>query len=406
MVFRTNIYNRDNFNFDSTKIFRGIPADLTQYLIKELDMQPEQGMYELYKRLNGKMSASTLLKGLPKSRTDTLSLSAVPIRHTIHFLTGISKAGKQVVITDANNNDDFSDDQKTLFDTAETKKPYFGETALLNIPVRYQQSVNGKAYDRILNMKVSPFKTAFSYRTPVEQSLYLVVHINEFKTGNWVVNGDTLVFNCTSDAPPFSFDTLNTSIVMQNRGKAGKYVLGDTVVLAKKKYVFSAISVFGDSLYLRESGSGELTYGIDAGKKAFSFAATDLHGNTFSLETQVGKYVLLDFWGSWCKPCIASIPELKNTAERFRNKLRVVSIAYDDPQNYGIVKKIIADNKMNWTHLLEDIKDPNRQGIINRYKVSVFPTQILIGPDGIIIERIEGTGKSDIINARLSDPGK
>ena len=52
----TNIYGPESFNFDTFRTFKGIPADLRTTMIKELDFQPAQGIYELYKRMGGKMS--------------------------------------------------------------------------------------------------------------------------------------------------------------------------------------------------------------------------------------------------------------------------------------------------------------------------------------------------------------
>jgi len=109
------LYGSYSFNFDSARSFKGIPATLANPVIKELDFQPQQGMYELYQRLNGRMSPETIVNELSKSSTDTLSLSAHPIRHIVFILSGFAANGKRVLITDANNNLDFGDDQPITY---------------------------------------------------------------------------------------------------------------------------------------------------------------------------------------------------------------------------------------------------------------------------------------------------
>jgi thioredoxin-related protein len=81
--------------------------------------------------------------------------------------------------------------------------------------------------------------------------------------------------------------------------------------------------------------------------------------------------------------------------------LSIVNIAYDEEKNLATLRKLISENKMEWIHLFENIKDKNNASIINRFKVAAFPTQILIDPEGKIILRTTGAGKSSEVEERL-----
>ncbi|MET0464628.1 MAG: TlpA disulfide reductase family protein [Chitinophagaceae bacterium] len=69
---------------------------------------------------------------------------------------------------------------------------------------------------------------------------------------------------------------------------------------------------------------------VVAGAKAKEFNLTDIKGNSFSLADQKGKYVVLDFWGSWCVPCIQGLPKMKEYYEKYKTKVEFVGIVCND----------------------------------------------------------------------------
>ncbi len=404
----TGLYGPESFNFDPARKFKGIPAGLGRTLIKELDFQPAQGMYELYKRLSGKMPPEMLVKELARYHTDTLSLSSLPIRHTVHILCGMTDKGKRVIITDANNNLDFSDDALQTYDTAGLGlNANDAEDRAPNQTVEYQFARGGKVYDQKINLRMSPYSTAFRYNNAAEQEQYLVAYVNEFRQGSAMIDGkEYLVTLFTAYQPPFTYDPLNTEIFIKEAvsgnaatgaGKSFAYSLGDTLAGNGNKYSLASIDPAGSELLLRYAGKGEALLGWDSGRVAYPIAYRDMSGQPFDLYALKGRYVLLDFWGSWCKPCISAIPELLNLHQKYKNSLSIVSIAYDEKGNLDQLNSIITANKMEWTHLFENMKDKDAYSIVKRFKVTVFPTQILIAPDGKIIRRLEGAGKGSLV---------
>ena len=124
------------------------------------------------------------------------------------------------------------------------------------------------------------------------------------------------------------------------------------------------------------------------GFRAPNFIAKDLKGKTIKLKE---GYTLLDFWGSWCTPCIALVPHLVEIHEHYP-ALNIISIANErDKTTMPKLKKLIGEYNMAWTHTSEILNDSTNMA--SRYAVSSFPTTFIIDPFGNVVFR--GTGSND-----------
>jgi thiol-disulfide isomerase/thioredoxin len=127
----------------------------------------------------------------------------------------------------------------------------------------------------------------------------------------------------------------------------------------------------------------------DAGKPAPDFVKLTRDGKTFKLSDYKGKYVLLDFWGSWCGACRASHPHLKEINEKYgKQGLVIVGIAYERTQDKTAWIKAIKVDGLPWTQILNDEGQLN---VVDLYGVKAFPTKVLIDPQGNVVMRTEGT---------------
>lgn len=108
------------------------------------------------------------------------------------------------------------------------------------------------------------------------------------------------------------------------------------------------------------------------------FDTNDIYGNPIQLKNFKGKYVLLDFWATWCIPCMKQIPFLKKIRQEYSpGKLVMISISAD--VNYNYFNSVIKKNEMNWIHIFDNEDLPKIYGI------SAYPTLILIDDTGEII---------------------
>jgi thiol-disulfide isomerase/thioredoxin len=121
------------------------------------------------------------------------------------------------------------------------------------------------------------------------------------------------------------------------------------------------------------------------------FISKDINGNKVSLHGLMKKgFVLINFWASWCIPCIAEMPLLKDIYEKYKHKgLQVVSIAYSSPEKDYL--KAIRDNHMNWININNDIN------VINSFGgQKPIPCIYLINRQGLIIYDKTELGDSNL----------
>ncbi len=123
------------------------------------------------------------------------------------------------------------------------------------------------------------------------------------------------------------------------------------------------------------------------GTMAPDFTLKDLNGKDFKLSSLRGKYVLLDFWGSWCGWCIKALPNMKECYNKNskNGKFEIVSIDCNDTEAKW--KAAVKQHDMTWTQ----VKNEDADAIPTKFGVSGFPTFILISPEGKIVKRYVGS---------------
>lgn len=159
---------------------------------------------------------------------------------------------------------------------------------------------------------------------------------------------------------------------------------------------------------IKNSGLGkEIKNEVDAlrmgspGSKAFVFSSKELRGNMLSLADYKGRYVLIDFWASWCVPCRAGNPHLLSLYSKYKNKgFEIIGISDDDSNPDAWKKAVDKDGIGVWKHVLRglkyDGKDFDRTNdISDHFGIHTLPTKVLVDPNGVIIGRYGGGGEND-----------
>lgn len=123
---------------------------------------------------------------------------------------------------------------------------------------------------------------------------------------------------------------------------------------------------------------------VAVGSTAPNFSLQTPEGKTIALKDLRGKYVLVDFWASWCGPCMAEVPNVKKVYEKFHAKgFEVIGISLDEKKEAWT--NAIAKHSLNWLHVssLKGWKCP----VAALYSVTGIPATFLLDPDGKIIAR-------------------
>ena len=118
--------------------------------------------------------------------------------------------------------------------------------------------------------------------------------------------------------------------------------------------------------------------------QAPDFTLNDINGNPLSLSSLRGKYVILDFWGSWCGWCIRGIPAMKEYYAKYAGKFEILGIDCNDSEEKW--KEAVKKYELPWLHVYWT----RESSVLTDYAIEGFPTKIVVGPDGNIVKTIVG----------------
>ncbi|MBO7069639.1 MAG: redoxin domain-containing protein [Bacteroidaceae bacterium] len=123
---------------------------------------------------------------------------------------------------------------------------------------------------------------------------------------------------------------------------------------------------------------------VEDGKMAPDFTLKSIDGTDLSLSSLRGKYLILDFWGSWCIWCIKGFPEMKKYYEKYGDRLEILGVDCSDTEEKW--KDAVAKHELKWKH----VYNPKDSKVPEMYAITGFPTKIVIDPEGKIVKTVVG----------------
>lgn len=117
-------------------------------------------------------------------------------------------------------------------------------------------------------------------------------------------------------------------------------------------------------------------------------AGTDIFGQKFSSEDMKGQIVIINFWASWCGPCVQEVPSLIKLTNEFKGKIRVIAISEDtNEEDIRIFLKSFPDFKNAQTNIFFDQK----HDFMKIFDVKALPESFIAGKDLKLVKKISGT---------------
>ena len=157
-------------------------------------------------------------------------------------------------------------------------------------------------------------------------------------------------------------------------------LLGDKAKNGK----LAAMYQFLDKIIKEEQEKAKARENVSEGKPAPDFTLKDLQGKDLTLSSLRGKYVVLDFWGSWCGWCIKGIPEMKKYYEKYKGKMEILGIDCRDTEEKW--KEAVEKHELPWLH----VRNEGNPDVSTLYAIEGYPTKIVIDPEGDIAKIVVG----------------
>jgi thiol-disulfide isomerase/thioredoxin len=398
--------------------FKGIPTSLVEKKIRYHDFIRGQENYQLYRK--GKLRLENWQAFIKRSKIDTTQLCPYPVKSRINILIGKNEQQRRVIIVDANNNQDFGDDQAlsypmTLEGHELDGRSMYGYLIKPIIDTLPTVRVDVEAYNGRQVVKnqvlIQPNPYPFTVR-PYESTdarFYLSLGIYEHRSGSALVLGHPIKFLLGSGGFELKYNTEATEIRKRDTQTKSKneetfepivYRLGQTFLLANHMISINRVSPLGDTLYLEDKGVVNKAPGFQTGFYAPSIAGSSIDNEPYEVMKQRNEYVVLDFWGSWCGPCIAMIPHLRDFASKYADKpVRLISVARERTADPTALRQLISKHQLTWLQLWESPTSTN--SLVKTFAIEAFPTTILIAPDGKILYRATGEAGFTALESQL-----
>jgi thiol-disulfide isomerase/thioredoxin len=231
------------------------------------------------------------------------------------------------------------------------------------------------------------------YLSDTNPSESLQLYFDHLRMGRWTVNDQTFnVALIKESAPPYrvepytyfyiDLDEDGQFDVMPDGFEA--YPVTEPFNIAGESWKISEIAADGSSITIAESEDEvDPKVALRPGTKAPEFTAETLSGDELSLSDLSGKYVMIDFWGTWCGPCIEALPVIKKAYETYGGEnFEIIGIANE--LSLERFENFVERENLQWPQIPEIYEENNE--IQELYSVNSYPTYYLLNPNGEIIE--------------------
>lgn len=315
-----------------------------------------------------------------KANDELQKKTKVSISDRIYFLIGKNDLGEIIIIPDLNHDFDFTNDKILTYNALKTKDN-INSLPFIQIPITAEN------ISSTYIIRPYPYTTAFKYNDPKEQDKYLLIESFQQQEGEIVIGDKKYKVVLHNKKPSPFFDDVNAmEIAIATSDSLKIYQYNEIISLDSINVLAADVTLDGTQLSFKQIEMSESSTGYTEGLILPQINLFDIYNKKIIVPI-ADKYTLIDFWGTWCLPCIALTSELKRINNTYSHKLSLVSVAYDSGINR--VKKYVYSNDMRWSHIFQSDKTKEK-GLVEKFNITEYPTFILIDKNGKIIARSSG----------------
>lgn len=361
----------------------GIPEDWTDVQTEFVWLDPHQFVFQNEKKGNFPDGFFDAIKSAWNINSNK-AFSEEPIKCYVYVIYHKDENGNIRYKVDTNNNLDFSDEiEHSAYQTENLvgKSNQQVDSIMTNLahPIKYEALIKGI----VVELEVP----------------LLIIRLGNYLGSNIVQHAEAEFENTKILITSQNFGSTHydpASIYLESN-KNHEVKQNEYITLNGENYQNLGVDINRQVLKLKKIGNGEGTYSSQVGFAAIPFSGNDfITQEKISLESYKGKFLFIDFWGSWCGPCIEELPSMKNAYQNLdKSKIEFLGIAKD---NAVSLRNMLEKQNIEWKQILCDDNDK----IIKDYNVTGYPTTLLIDPNGkIIAKNLRGENLLDILNSYI-----
>ncbi len=372
---------------------------LKKQLVYKTTIDPPQYFFSKY--IHGEIPVNRLesvLKRYKQELTDTVKYSRNDLVNTVYVLSGVDGDGHRVIVVDENHNNNFSDDRKVVLNKKYLKSPHAYDNEVPFTVVSYQHVLNKKVIPDSIAVKAIPDKSLSVAPGSDEADLGVALQFSNYKYAA-VLGGEYFLYVKKSYSGIPGFEQTTTLVALSEhpdlkQNLTWRHLNEDLPLKDAGEYLrFTRIEDTGRYITY-DLVKSHHSPGLNAGQFFPEHSFFDYKNNRdINLDFSKHKYTLIDFWGSWCGPCIEAMPELKKIYQAYaaQHDINFIGIAYDEKEKASKIKDILTEHGIAWTTYIDD-KNLEEKSFEKTYHVYTYPTVLILNENKEVIYRSADTG--------------
>lgn len=254
--------------------------------------------------------------------------------------------------------------------------------------------VRGSKLNKDLTSLREEYLDALSKFTIIEMKLDSMIYKNGFSESTGELFKERNKFRDIQRSTELDFILANKDndlsgflLFFQSLDTIGKYYnqLPDNVTSG----LFQPMLDFKYQLYKKYNIVRSAQENIQPGKKAPTFTLKSSSGKNMTLNDINSEYIILDFWGSWCMPCINGLPQMKEYYKKYNDRIEIIGIVCNDKEDKWL--NTIDKYQLDWIHLFNEADI--EKDISLKYGIEAYPTKIILNKHYEIIAIYKGEGE-------------